>query len=67
MLLPRISRILPLLLLTTLFAGCDLVGDILEFGFWVIVILGLIIALVIWWIAKKLGGSRRRPPPPPRA
>ena len=68
MTLPRMTRVLPLLLLSVTLAGCDLVGDVLEFGFWVIVIIALLIALVIWWIAKRIGGRRRPPgPPPPRA
>lgn len=64
--LPHISRVLPLLALTLFVAGCDLVGDVLEFGFWVIVIIVGLIVLLIWWAAKKLGGARRGPPPPPR-
>lgn len=65
MTLPRITRVFPLLLLSATLAGCDLVGDVLEFGFWAIVIIALLIVLVIWWIAKRIGGSSRPPGPPP--
>ena len=67
----RILTLLPLLLLTLSTSGCDLIGDILEFGFWVAVILVLLIVLVIWWIARLVRGRRdggtrtgRRGPPP---
>lgn len=37
----------------------ELVEDIFEFGFWVAVIVIVLIALVIWWIVKKLRGRGR--------
>ena len=61
--LPRPLRVLPLLAITLLLGGCDLVGDILEFGFWTGVIVLLLIVALVWWAARKLGRSRRRPPP----
>lgn len=54
-----------ILLLTLPTAGCDLVGDILEFGFWLIVILIGIIVLLVWWIVRKFRGGTR-PPRGPR-
>lgn len=62
--LPRLSHVLPLLAVTLLVAGCDLVGDILEFGFWTAIIIVVLIVALIWWAARKLGGGRRGPPPP---
>ena len=59
----RIQASLLVLLLTLPMAGCDLVGDILAFGFWTIVILIALIALIIWAIKRSFG--RRNPPPPP--
>ena len=59
----RLSSILVVLALTVALAGCDLVGDVLEFGFWVIVIIVAVIVALILWAARKF----RRPPggPPP--
>lgn len=45
------------LLLTVPTAGCDLVGDILEFGFWVILILIVLVGLLVWALIRML----RRP------
>lgn len=50
-----------LLVLTLPSAGCDLIGDILEFGFWVLVILIGIIVLLVWAIARVLRGGKRGP------
>lgn len=50
-----------LLLLTLPTAGCDLIGDILQFGFWVLVILIGIIVLLVWVIARMLRGGTRGP------
>lgn len=42
-----------LLLLTLSLSGCDLVGDVLEFGFWaMLIIVVLVIALVVWLFKK---------------
>ena len=65
MALSRISRVLPILALTLMMAGCELVGDVLEFGFWAILIIIGLVVLVVWLIARSLGGRRRNPPPPP--
>jgi hypothetical protein len=53
---------LVLLLLTLPAGGCDLVGDLLEFGFWMIIILILLVVLLIWGGLRALRGGRRRPP-----
>lgn len=42
-----------LLLVTVTLSGCDLVGDVLEFGFWVmLIVIVLVVALVVWLIKK---------------
>ena len=42
------------LLLTLTLAGCDLVGDVLEFGFWTILILLVVVVALVAWIFKKV-------------
>lgn len=37
----------------------ELVEDIFEIGFWLAIIVIILIALVIWWIVKKLRGRGR--------
>lgn len=53
----RMGR-LPLMVLLLLIAvgvsGCELVGDVLEFGFWVILIVIILIIALLVWIFKKL-------------
>ena len=51
-------------------AGCELVGDVLEFGFWALVILGLIVFGAAWGLFRVIarkgrrgGPADRRPPP----
>lgn len=60
---PPVRHLLGLLALTLVLPGCELVGDILEFGFWVGAIVVVAIVALIWWIAQRLGGRRRGPPP----
>ena len=60
----RLHSLLLLVLATFALGGCDLVGDVLEFGFWTFVILIGIIILLVWGLRAALTG-RRRPPPPP--
>lgn len=55
----RIPAVLLVLLFTLPMAGCDLVGDILEFGFWTILILVAVIVLIGWAIKRSFG--RRGP------
>ncbi len=57
----RFASTLLVLLLTLTAGGCDLVGDVLEFGFWLIVILIAIIVLLGWGIARMLRGRDRGP------
>ena len=60
----RIQAILFVLLLTLPMTGCELIGDLLEFGFWVIIVfIGLIV--LIGWLLKRAFGRRTPPPPPP--
>ena len=61
--LSRLPPVLPLIAMTLLLGGCDLVGDILEFGFWAAVIIVVVIVALVWWVARRIGRSRRRPPP----
>ena len=58
----RFQAIALVLLLTIPLAGCELVGDLLEFGFWVIVIFIGLLVLLGWALRRAF---RRRPPPPP--
>lgn len=58
----RYPGMLLVLLLTLPVGGCDLVGDILEFGFWMIIILILLVVLLIWGLMRVLRGGRRGPP-----
>ncbi|MGK7393887.1 MAG: hypothetical protein ACNS62_04915 [Candidatus Cyclobacteriaceae bacterium M3_2C_046] len=37
----------------------DFIGDVLEFGFWAILIFVVIVVLLIVWIVKKVKNSRR--------
>ena len=46
--MPRLP-LAALLAATLTLAGCDLVGDILEFGFWSGVVVVGLVALVIWF------------------
>ncbi|HEX6589144.1 MAG TPA: hypothetical protein VF039_08980 [Longimicrobiales bacterium] len=57
----RIQAILVVLLLSLPMAGCELIGDLLEFSLWVILIFVGILILLGWALRKAF---RRRPPPP---
>jgi hypothetical protein len=47
--------LLVLLLVTTLsLSGCDLVGDVLEFGFWALLIGFVLVVALVVWIFKKI-------------
>lgn len=61
----RISSLLLLAPLALAPAGCDFVGDVLEFGFWTILILVGLVLLLAWGLIRALRGPRRPPPPPP--
>lgn len=58
----RVQAIVFVLLLTLPIAGCELIGDLLEFGFWVILIFIALLVLLGWALRRAFG--RRRPPPP---
>ncbi len=58
----RYLGMLLVLLLTLPVGGCDLVGDLLEFGFWMIIILVLMVAFLIWGLMRALRGNRQGPP-----
>jgi len=59
----RIQAIALVLLLTLPLASCELIGDLLEFSMWVILIFIGLIVLLAWALRRAMG--RRRPPPPP--
>lgn len=54
----RLSLWILLLFLAVGVSGCDLVGDVLEFGFWLIVIIIGLIAALGYWLYGKLRGRR---------
>lgn len=44
-------RLPPSLLLVLLLGGCDFVGDVFEAGFWVgVIVVVVILALVVWGV-----------------
>lgn len=53
--LQRLYSLLFLFFSLTL-SGCDLVGDVLEFGFWTAAIVIGILVLIIYFIAKLFRG-----------
>lgn len=44
------------LLLSFALSGCDLIGDVLEFGFWTALIIIGILVLIVYFIAKMFRG-----------
>ena len=42
----------PALLALTLLSGCDLVGDVLEFGFWTGVVVVAVLVAVVWFALR---------------
>lgn len=42
----------PLVFLAVLLSGCDFVGDVVEFGFWTLLILLLVAAAVVYLVIK---------------
>lgn len=40
-----------------LLTGCEIIGDILEVGVWIGVIIAALVIGVIWWIIRKVGGK----------
>lgn len=56
MIRPSVSALLILMALGL--SGCDPIGDVLEFGFWLGAILAVLIAGIAYWIVNKLRGRR---------
>lgn len=50
----RIPWMMLVLLVTIGLGGCDLVGDVLEFGFWTLLIVVVVVVALVVWIFKKL-------------
>ena len=59
----RLQAVLLVLLLTLPMAGCELIGNLIEFGLWVLLIFVALIVLLVWALRRAFG--RRTPPPPP--
>ena len=57
--LHRFSAFLLLILAASVLSGCELIGDILAFGFWTGVIVVVIVVAIIWAIVRRIGGRRR--------
>ena len=57
----RLQAALLVLLLTLPVAGCELIGDLFEFGLWVIFVFIVLIVLLGWALRRAFG--RKRPPP----
>ncbi|MFD2515957.1 hypothetical protein ACFSRY_18945 [Pontibacter locisalis] len=49
--IPWLLNLLFILFAFTL-SGCDLVGDVLEFGFWTAIIIIAVIVLIVYFIAR---------------
>jgi len=51
------TLLLPLLLIAVTASGCDLLGDVIEFGFWVgVIVVGIIVLLlymIFRWIKRR--------------
>ncbi len=61
----RLHAILVVVAASLSLGACDLVGDILEFGFWMIIILLALVVLLGWGLVRALRrGPRDRTPPP---
>ena len=59
MTMQRAKQLIPVLLILVMplmFAGCELIGDILKIGFWAGAIFIILIVLIITWIMRKLRG-----------
>jgi hypothetical protein len=51
----KISKwILAFLLIITVIPGCELIGDILEVGIWIGIILVVLVVAIIFWIIRKI-------------
>ncbi len=45
--------LVPALAAVFILSGCDLVGDVLELGFWLGVIVLVIVVALVWFLIKK--------------
>ncbi len=49
----RVINIGVVALICSMLTGCELAGDILEFGFWLGIIVVAVIVAIIFWIIRK--------------
>jgi hypothetical protein len=52
----KIPFLLPLMLLTSVLSGCQVVEGIFKAGVWVGVILVVLVIAIIFWIIRKISG-----------
>lgn len=45
--------LLAAIFLITALSGCEVIGDLIEFGVWVGVIIVVAVVALIWWIIRK--------------
>lgn len=62
----RLHTILVVVTASLALGACDLVGDILEFGFWVFIILIALVILLGWGLVRALRREPRDRRPPPQ-
>lgn len=60
----RTTTLLLALVVSLTASGCELVGDLLEFGFWMLVILVLVVAAASWGLFRMIARKGGRRPPP---
>ena len=52
----RVINIGAFALLMSMLTGCELVGDILEAGIWIGIIIVVLVVVLIMWILRKIRG-----------
>lgn len=52
----RIQPLLVIMLASMLMASCELVGDILEVGMWLGIIIVVAVIALVYWLLKKIRG-----------
>lgn len=62
----RLTLFVGLAALTLSMGGCDLIGDILEFGFWLALIVIVLVIVVIWLLIRMIRRAGRGTTGPPR-
>lgn len=45
--------LLAALFLITALSGCEVIGDLIEFGIWVGILIVVAVVALIWWIIRK--------------